>query len=154
MESEKKANAGYRAFFAEGVTVTRAPGLPGWGGRLRVGRALRAARRDMRARGHRGGRYPFIRGFMCVVVRKVVVFGVLGDMIAPAARYATLASYDEVAPHSGASARTGCRRCASSTGSSATSTAHAVYAPGPYEMDRRAVDHGQTQGATFKQRNG
>ena len=55
MESEKKANAGCRAFFAEGVNVTRAPVLFGWEVVLEWGAALRAVRCDVRPRGHRGG---------------------------------------------------------------------------------------------------
>ena len=67
--------------------------------------------------------------------------------------YATFSSYDEVAHHSGLSAPTRSRRCASSTSSSAASSARGAYAPRPYEIVVLS-DHGQTQGATFKQRNG
>ena len=43
-----------------------------------------------------------MRGAMCVMVRDLVVFGVLGDMMrGRPAVYATFASYDEVAHHSG-----------------------------------------------------
>ena len=67
--------------------------------------------------------------------------------------YATFSSYDEVAHHSGSSAPTRWRRCASSTSSSAGSSAPAATRPRPYEIVVLS-DHGQTQGATFKQRNG
>ena len=102
MEAEKGANPGYRAFFADGVNVTRALVLFLWEVLLEWTAALRAARRDVRPRGHRGGVYPFVRGTMCVFVRDVIVFGVLTDMMrGRPAVYATFASYDEVAHHSG-----------------------------------------------------
>ena len=64
--------------------------------------SIRAARRDVRPRGHRGGIYPLMRGAMCVFVRDLVVFSVLTDMMrGRPAVYATFASYDEVAHHSG-----------------------------------------------------
>ena len=91
---------------------------------------------------------------MCVVVRDLIVFGVLTDMMrGRPAVYATFSSYDEVAHHSGSSAPTRWRRCASSTSSSAASSARAATRRGPYEIVVLS-DHGQTQGATFKQRNG
>ena len=43
-----------------------------------------------------------MRGALCVVVRDLIVFGVLGDMMrGRPAVYATFSSYDEVAHHSG-----------------------------------------------------
>ncbi|HSJ94654.1 MAG TPA: phage holin family protein, partial [Gaiellaceae bacterium] len=77
MEAEKKANPGYRAFFANGFNVTRALVLFGWEVILEWTAALRAIRRDVRPRGHRGGSYPFVRGAMCVIVRDLIVYGVL-----------------------------------------------------------------------------
>jgi uncharacterized membrane protein YvlD (DUF360 family) len=108
IEAEKHANPGYRAFFANGFNVTRALVLFGWEVVLEWVAAQRAIRRDVRPRGHRGGLYPFMRAAMCVVVRDLIVYGVLTDMMrGRPAIYATVLS-----------------------------------------------DHGQTQGATFKQRNG
>ena len=101
-EAEKRANPGYRAFYANGFNVTRTLVLIVWELILEWTAAIRAARRDVRPRGHRGGIYPFLRAAMCVAVRDLVVHGVLTDMMAgrPAV-YATFASYDEVAHHSG-----------------------------------------------------
>jgi len=116
--------------------------------------AARQARRDVRPRGHRGGRYPFLRAALCVVVRDLVVFGVLSDMMAgrPAV-YATFASYDEVAHHSGlerADTMEALRKLDQQFGRIERAR---DYAPRPYEIVVLS-DHGQTQGATFKQRNG
>src|SRR5947207_7576180 len=101
-EAEKGANPGYRAFLANGFNVTRVLVLFIWEVMLEVSAAIRAARRDVRPRGHRGGIYPLMRAAMCVLIRDLVVFGVIGDMLrgCPVV-YATFASYDEVAHHSG-----------------------------------------------------
>ena len=60
--SEKKSNPGYRAFLANGDNVTRALVLLVWEVILEWTAALRAIRRDVRPRGHRGGIYPFCAG--------------------------------------------------------------------------------------------
>ena len=61
IEAEKRANPGYRTFFANGFNVTRALVLFFWEVVLEWTAALRAMRRDVRPRGHRGGAYPFMR---------------------------------------------------------------------------------------------
>jgi hypothetical protein len=153
-DAERGANPGYRAFFANGFNVTRALVLFGWEILLEVTAALRAARRDVRPRGHRGGIYPLMRGAMCVIVRDLVVFGVLTDMMrGRPAVYATFASYDEVAHHSGlerADTMEALRKLDEQFGRLARAR---PYAPRPYEIVVLS-DHGQTQGATFKQRHG
>jgi uncharacterized membrane protein YvlD (DUF360 family) len=154
IEAEKRANPGYRAFLANGFNVTRALALFAWEVLLEWAAAARQARRDVRPRGHRGGIYPFMRAAMCVVVRDLVVFGVLSDMMAgrPAV-YATFASYDEVAHHSGlerADTMEALRKLDQQFGRIERVRR---YAPRPYEIVVLS-DHGQTQGATFKQRNG
>jgi uncharacterized membrane protein YvlD (DUF360 family) len=154
MEEEKRANPGYRAFFANGFNVSRALVLFGWEVLLEWTAAMRAARRDVRPRGHRGGIYPLLRGAMCVIVRDLVVFGVLTDMMrGRPAIYATFASYDEVAHHSGlerADTMEALRKLDQQFGRIERARR---YAPRPYEIVVLS-DHGQTQGATFKQRNG
>jgi uncharacterized membrane protein YvlD (DUF360 family) len=153
-ERERGANPGYRTFLANGFNVTRLLVLFVWEVGLELTAAARAKRRDVRPRGHRGGIYPLMRGAMCVVVRDLVVFGVLGDMMrGRPAVYATFASYDEVAHHSGlerADTMEALRKLDQQLGRIAAARA---YAPRPYELVVLS-DHGQTQGATFKQRNG
>ncbi len=154
MDAEKGANPGYRAFLAHGVNVTRALVLFFWEVLLEWSAALRAARRDVRPRGHRGGSYPFLRGALCVIVRNMIVFGVLTDMMrGRPAVYATFSSYDEVAHHSGlerADTLEALRKLDQQFGRIERARR---YAPRPYELVVLS-DHGQTQGATFKQRNG
>ena len=153
-DAERGHNPGYRAFFANGFNVTRSLVLFLWEIVLEVLASTRAARRDVRPRGHRGGIYPLLRGFMCVIVRDLVVFGVLSDMMrGRPAVYATFASYDEVAHHSGlerADTLEALRKLDQQFGRIARARR---YAPRPYELVVLS-DHGQTQGATFKQRNG
>jgi uncharacterized membrane protein YvlD (DUF360 family) len=154
MEAEKRSNPGYRAFLANGFNVTRTLVLFFWEVVLEWTAALRATRRDVRPRGHRGGIYPFLRGAMCVFVRDLIVFGVLSDMMrGRPAVYATFSSYDEVAHHSGlerADTMEALRKLDQQFGRIDRARR---YAPRPYEIVVLS-DHGQTQGATFKQRNG
>ena len=131
MEAEKKANPGYRAFLANGFNVTRELVLFCWEVGLEWSAAARQRRRDVIPRGHRGGRYPFLRAALCVVVRDLIVFGVLTDMMrGRPAVYATFSSYDEVAHHSGSSGPTRSRRCASWTSSSDGSRGAGASPPG------------------------
>src|SRR6202000_762461 len=105
-------------------------------------------------RGYRGGRYPFLRATLCVVVRDLIVFGVLGDMMrGRPAVYATFSSYDEVAHHSGlerADTLEALRKLDQQFGR--IDRAPRV-APRPYKIVV-LYDPGQTQGMTFRQRNG
>jgi uncharacterized membrane protein YvlD (DUF360 family) len=153
-EAEKKANPGYRAFFANGFNVIRVLVLFGWEVCLEWSAAARAKRRDVRPRGHRGGIYPFMRAALCVVVRDLIVYGVLTDMMkGRPAVYATFSSYDEVAHHSGlerADTLEALRKLDEQFGRIDRAR---QYAARPYEIVVLS-DHGQTQGATFKQRSG
>jgi uncharacterized membrane protein YvlD (DUF360 family) len=154
IEEEKRANPGYRAFFANAFNVSRALVLFFWEVILEWTAAVRAKRRDVRPRGHRGGFYPFMRAAMCVIVRDLIVYGVLTDMMrGRPAIYATFSSYDEVAHHSGlerADTLEALRKLDQQFGRIERAR---PYAPRPYEIVVLS-DHGQTQGATFKQRNG
>ncbi len=154
MEADKKANPGYRAFLANGFNVTRELVLFCWEVGLEWSAAARQRRRDVIPRGHRGGRYPFLRAALCVVVRDLIAFGVLTDMMrGRPAVYATFSSYDEVAHHSGlerADTLEALRKLDKQFGRIEKA---ARYAPRPYKLVVLS-DHGQTQGMTFKQRNG
>ncbi len=154
MDAEKKANPGYRAFLANGFNATRVLVLTFWEVALEISASSRARRRDVRPRGHRGGYYPLMRGALCVFVRDLIVYGVLQDMMkGRPAIYATFSSYDEVAHHSGlerADTLEALRKLDQQFG---RIEAARIYAPRPYVIVVLS-DHGQTQGATFKQRNG
>jgi uncharacterized membrane protein YvlD (DUF360 family) len=154
MDAEKRSNPGYRAFLANGDNVTRTLVLFGWEVILEWTAALRAIRRDVQPRGHRGGIYPLMRAALCVFVRDLIVSGVLTDMMrGRPAIYATFSSYDEVAHHSGlerSDTLEALRKLDDHFGQIERAR-HS--APRPYEIVVLS-DHGQTQGATFKQRNG
>ncbi len=154
MDAERRANPGYRAFLANGFNVSRTLVLYLWEVVIEWVAAARQRRRDVRPRGHRGGVYPFLRAAMCVFVRDLIVFGVLTDMMRGRhAVYATFSSYDEVAHHSGlerADTMEALRKLDQQFGRIADARR---YAARPYEIVVLS-DHGQTQGATFRQRHG
>jgi len=154
LADERAPNPGYRAFLANGSNVTRTVVLSGWEVLLELIAAARQRRRDVQPRGHRGGMYPFLRAAMCVFVRDLVAFSVLQDMFrgVPAV-YATFASYDEVAHHSGLERPDTLEALRKLDQRFAMLDDARRYAPRPYEIVVLS-DHGQTQGATFRQRNG
>src|SRR3954471_1826362 len=154
IDAEKRANPGYRAFLANGSNVMRALVLFGWEVILELVASGRAIRRDVHPRGHRGGIYPLMRGALCVVVRDVIVYGVLTDMMkGRPAVYATFSSYDEVAHHSGLERSDTLEALRKLDQQFGRIDRARRYAPRPYELVVLS-DHGQTQGATFRQRNG
>jgi uncharacterized membrane protein YvlD (DUF360 family) len=154
LDEEKRGNQGYRAFFANGFNVTRSLALFGYEVILEWVAASRAKRRDVQPRGHRGGLYPFMRGAMCVVVRDLIVYGVLTDMMrGRPAVYATFSSYDEVAHHSGLERVDTLEALRKLDAQFGRIDRARRYAPRPYHLVVLS-DHGQTQGPTFKQRNG
>jgi uncharacterized membrane protein YvlD (DUF360 family) len=154
MEEERRANPGYRAFLANGSNVTRSLALFVWEIAIELLAATRQRRRDIRPRGHRGGVYPLLRATLCVLIRDLTVFGVMTDLMrGRPAVYATFPSYDEVAHHSGLErpdTLEALRKLDERLGRIARV---AALAPRPYELVVLS-DHGQTQGATFRQRNG
>jgi uncharacterized membrane protein YvlD (DUF360 family) len=154
MEAERSANPGYRAFLANGFNVARTFVLFGWEVILEWVAAGKQRRRDVRPRGHRGGVYPFLRATMCVVVRDLIVYGVLTDMMkGRPAIYATFSSYDEVSHHSGLEREDTLEALRKLDQQFARIERARRYAARPYELVVLS-DHGQTQGATFLQRNG
>ena len=154
MEAEKRANPGYRAFFANGFNVTRVLVLFGWEVVLERIAAVRQVRRDVSPRGARTRKYALLRAALCVGVRDLIVFGVLTDMMrGRPAVYATFSSYDEVAHHSGLERADTMEALRKLDQHFARINRARRYAPRPYKLVVLS-DHGQTQGATFKQRNG
>jgi uncharacterized membrane protein YvlD (DUF360 family) len=154
MAAEKRANPGYRAFLANGFNVARLLVLFFWEVVLEWVNAIQQRRREVWPRGHRGGRYPLIRATVCVAIRDLIVFGVLTDMMhGRPAVYATFSSYDEVAHHSGLERRDTLEALRKLDQQFGRIERARRFAPRPYLLVILS-DHGQTQGATFKQRNG
>jgi hypothetical protein len=154
IEAEKTANPGYRAYLANGYNITRTLVLFLYELAVEWTAAAQADRRDVQPRGQRPLKYGFVRAGLAVFVRDLTVFSVINDMMkgVPAV-YACFAGYDEVAHHSGlerADALEVLRKIDQQFGRIARAR---EYAARPYEIVVLS-DHGQTQGATFKQRNG
>jgi Type I phosphodiesterase / nucleotide pyrophosphatase len=154
IEAEKGPNPGYRAFFANGFNVVRTFVLLLWEVVLELTAAARQRRRDVRPRGHRGGIYPLLRAAVCVFARDLIVYSVVTDMMkGRPAMYATFSGYDEVAHHSGLERPDTLEALRKLDQQFGRIDAARRFAPRPYEIVVLS-DHGQTQGATFKQRNG
>ena len=100
----------------------------------------------------RGGKYPLLRAFTTVVMRELNVHTLIGDMFAgmPSA-YATFVGYDEVAHHSGVESDDAFDVLEKLDRQLARLEAAARQAPRPYHFVLLS-DHGQSNGATFKQR--
>jgi uncharacterized membrane protein YvlD (DUF360 family) len=154
MSAEKRSNPGYRAFLSNGFNVTRLLALVFWEVVIERVAAIQQKRRGVLPRGHRTIGYAFLRAALCVGVRDLIVFGVLTDVMGGRpAIYATFSSYDEVAHHSGLE-RSDTREALRKLDEQFGRIERALrYAPRPYEIVVLS-DHGQTQGATFLQRNG
>jgi uncharacterized membrane protein YvlD (DUF360 family) len=154
MEAEKKANPGYRAYLADGYNVTRTFVLFFYEVLLERVAAARQGRRDVRPRGHRSLSYAFMRAGLSVFVRDFTVYSILSDMMmgVPAV-YACFAGYDEVAHHSGLERHDALEVLRKLDQQFGRVERARKYAARPYEIVVLS-DHGQTQGATFKQRNG
>ena len=100
----------------------------------------------------RGGIYPVLRAFTTVIMLDLNIYTLIGDMFAgvPAA-YATFVGYDEVAHHSGIESEDAYLVLKEIDRQFGRLANLAEQAPRPYHLVVLS-DHGQTQGATFKQR--
>jgi putative membrane protein len=103
---------------------------------------------------HRGGKYPLLRVFTTIIMRELNIYTLIGDMYAgvPSA-YATFVGYDEVAHHSGVESVDALDILHKLDGQLARLQSAAKAAPRPYHLIILS-DHGQSGGATFKQRYG
>lgn len=100
----------------------------------------------------RGGIYPILRAFTTVVMRELNVYTLIGDMFAGApSAYATFVGYDEVAHHSGVESEDAFDVLHKLDRQLARLESAAQHAPRPYHFVLLS-DHGQSNGATFKQR--
>ena len=105
-------------------------------------------------RSKRGGKYPFLRIFTTVLMRELNVYTLIGDIFAGASSaYATFVGYDEVAHHSGVTSTDALDILRKLDAQFARLEKVARQAPRPYHLVVLS-DHGQSGGATFKQRYG
>ena len=93
-----------------------------------------------------------MRAFMTILMRELNVYTLIGDMYAGAPSvYATFAGYDEVAHHSGVESKDALDVLRKLDQQFARLESAAEGAPRPYHFVILS-DHGQSAGATFKQR--
>ncbi|MEO1055287.1 MAG: phage holin family protein [Actinomycetota bacterium] len=116
--------------------------------------ARRARRRGVEPSMHRGGVYPLLRAATTTILRDLTLYTLISDMYrgVPVA-YADFVGYDEVAHHSGIAAPTALDTLQRLDTQIARLEKVLDDAPRPYHIVVLS-DHGQTQGATFRQRYG
>ncbi|MFA6001417.1 MAG: phage holin family protein [Thermoleophilia bacterium] len=109
--------------------------------------------RDIKPRlDHRARTYPVVRAATTTILRELSIYTLIGEMFAgfPVA-YVTLFGYDEVAHHSGVEREDALEVLRKLDQQFARLETAARRAPRPYSFVILS-DHGQSQGATFKQR--
>jgi putative membrane protein len=109
---------------------------------------------DRRPRINRTGSYPFVRAITTGVLRELSVFALVGDMMRGLpAMYSTFVGYDEVAHHSGVRSRDALRVLEGIDKVVGWLERISAQAARPYRLVVLS-DHGQSNGATFRQRTG
>lgn len=144
----------FYAYFADPFSTARTLALSLWDVLTEFKEAAAQRRHDIRPRIDRGGIYPLLRVGMTVVMRDFNTFLLIGDMFEGVpVSYATFVGYDEVAHHSGVERRDALDVLRRLDQQFARIERVSKLAPRPYEFVVLS-DHGQSQGATFKQRFG
>ena len=147
--------ADFYAYFADPYNFSRTLLLTVWDIILEIWqfrKARRSGATPILDRKKRGGKYPILRAFTTVVMRELNVYTLIGDMFAgvPSA-YATFVGYDEVAHHSGVESEDAFDILHKLDKQLARLEGAARHASRPYHFVLLS-DHGQSGGATFKQR--
>jgi len=147
--------ADFYAYFANPYNFTRTLILFVWDIILEKYQFWQAQRKEVQprlGRDKRGGKYPFLRAFMTILLRELNVYTLIGDMFAGvASAYTTFGGYDEVAHHSGVESSDAFDALHKIDQQLARMESAAKEAPRPYHFVILS-DHGQSGGATFKQR--
>lgn len=151
---EKLYSRDFYAYFADPYNPSRTLTLGLWDVITEKIEARRQRQLDIQPRVNRGGIYPLLRMGMTVVMRDFNIFSLMGDMFEGVpTSYATFVGYDEVAHHSGIERRDALDVLRRLDQQFARLERVAEFAPRPYKFVVLS-DHGQSQGATFKQRFG
>jgi hypothetical protein len=147
--------ADFYAYFANPYNFSRTLLLFIWDIVLEKYQFRQARRKDVQPRldkHKRGGKYPLLRAFMTVFLRELNVYTLIGDMFAGVSSvYTTFGGYDEVAHHSGVESKDAFDILFKIDQQLARLESAAEQAPRPYDLVILS-DHGQSGGATFKQR--
>lgn len=116
--------------------------------------AWRQRRRDELPRMHRGGAFPWLRGVSNVIMRDATTWMLIDDMYSGRlVTYCDYLGYDEVAHHAGPTTRDALGALPAIDRQIAQLESAAKSAPRPYQFVV-VSDHGQSTGATFRQRYG
>jgi len=116
--------------------------------------AWQQRRHNVQPRMHRGGAYPFLRAVTNVFMRDATVWLVVDDLYAARlVSYCDLLGYDEVAHHAGPESEDALRVLRGLDRQLAALESAARTAPRRYDLVVLS-DHGQSYGATFRQRYG
>ena len=145
----------FYAFFVNPYNFSRTLILTIWDIIIEKYQFRQARRHDVQPRlgkKKRGGIYPLLRAFTTILMRELNIETLIGDMFAgvPSA-YATFVGYDEVAHHSGVESEDAFDVLKKLDQQFARLVSAAEQAPRPYHFVMLS-DHGQSGGATFKQR--
>lgn len=110
---------------------------------------------DIRPRIKRGLVYPFVRAGAAVFLREITTYTLIGDIINGEVdvAYVTYLGYDEIAHHSGTRDKDAFHALKELDKQFKRLEQAKEYAHRPYHLVVQS-DHGQTNGATFKQRYG
>jgi uncharacterized membrane protein YvlD (DUF360 family) len=154
MRRRKPLGRDYAAYFAAPYAVIRTF-VMALAGVVRERRAAgRQRRRDVQPRVHRSRSYALAAAWATVVQLDLQVAAVIGDMlVGRPVIYTTFLAYDEIAHHSGIERADTLAVLAKVDRQLERIAAAAEHAPRPYRLVVLS-DHGQSQGATFKQRYG
>ena len=147
----------FYAYFVNPYNLTRTLLLTAWDIILEKWQFWQARRKNVYPildRRHRGGKYPLLRVFTTIIMRELNIYTLIGDVYAgvPSA-YATFVGYDEVAHHSGVESVDALDTLRKLDEQFARLESVTRDAPRPYYLVVLS-DHGQSGGATFKQRYG
>ncbi|HEU4946336.1 MAG TPA: phage holin family protein [Kribbella sp.] len=149
-----RIGSGYYAYFSRPYNTTRTLVASLAEIAREVVQATTQRRLGVLPRVHRGGVYPLLRTFTTVVSRDVLTATVIGDMYdGRSVVYADYVGYDEVAHHSGVERRESLEALRRLDRELARLALAAADTRRPYRIVVLS-DHGQSQGATFRQRYG
>ncbi|MFB3765760.1 MAG: phage holin family protein [Methanotrichaceae archaeon] len=144
----------FYAYFLNPYNLSRSLGLILWDMLTELGYGLSQLIRNEKPRVHRLGVYPFLRAAATAFLPDLDVATLMGDMFeGTAAVYATFSSYDEVAHHSGIERKDALGTLRRLDNQFSRLEKISRRAPRPYRFVVLS-DHGQSQGATFRQRYG
>ena len=145
---------GYAAFFINPYGLSRSLVLSVGEMLKELYQARRQQRRDVQPRINRHGSYVLLRAVTNVLLRDLNAGLIVEQMMAGApSLYCDFTDYDEIAHHAGPTRPESLASLAGLDHLIGVLQAASTHAPRPYEFVVLS-DHGQSQGATFRQRHG